>query len=219
MLDSITQVYLLFIAHNQAFIKFKLSFDSKFLNFNLYTLGLNDGVKCFYCDGIVQCWDPQDDPWLEHIKWYPKCGFLKILQIEGDTNQPTTKQPFAIPNKFLRHMKPLANQNSSQGMQKGDHFSSTTTNSVTNATTNENSTIGSKMQKETDTKILTEPRLLEELKRLQEEKLCKICLDKERAVLFTACGHFVSCNICALSLQDCPVCRNKIETFIKVYLS
>jgi hypothetical protein len=196
--------------------------NNNFYLYSIYILGLNDGVKCFYCDGIVQCWDPQDDPWLEHIKWYPQCGFLKILQMERDINQPTcstTKHNSVSPDKSLTHMKPLTNQNSSQVKQKEDYFSSTIKNSVTKATTKDNTNIDSRIQKETDMKILTEHRLLEELKRLQEEKLCKICLDKECEVLFTSCGHFVSCNICALSLQDCPVCRNKIDSFIKVYLS
>ena len=43
---------------------------------------MNDEVNCFYCDGSVQCWAVQDDPWFEHMRWFPKCGFLKILKME-----------------------------------------------------------------------------------------------------------------------------------------
>ena len=61
--------------------------------------------------------------------------------------------------------------------------------------------------------------LLEEIKILHEEKVCKICLDNEREVVFRPCGHFVSCNKCGLSLKQCPFCRSKISTFLKIYLS
>ena len=157
--------------------------------------GLNDEVKCFYCDGIVQCWAPDDDPWREHIQWFPKCGFLKILKMEGAIQIPDTAiytYCLGVPNKI----------NDSEGMDEAtiksnqdDRYSSKKPDNLENID------------------------LKKEIKRLQEEKLCKICLDKEREVLFSACGHFVSCNNCALSLQNCPVCRKEIDHFFKIYLS
>ncbi|XP_029672638.1 E3 ubiquitin-protein ligase XIAP-like [Formica exsecta] len=42
----------------------------------------NDGdrVYCFYCDGGLACWQPQEDPIQEHIKWYPNCKYINRLQ-------------------------------------------------------------------------------------------------------------------------------------------
>ncbi|KAJ8016076.1 hypothetical protein DPEC_G00003400 [Dallia pectoralis] len=38
--------------------------------------GYGDNVKCFFCDGGLRNWEPGDDPWQEHAKWFPRCDFL-----------------------------------------------------------------------------------------------------------------------------------------------
>ncbi|XP_071492028.1 E3 ubiquitin-protein ligase XIAP-like [Diadema antillarum] len=38
--------------------------------------GSTDEVKCFYCDGGLKNWEPNDDPWSEHAKWFPRCEWL-----------------------------------------------------------------------------------------------------------------------------------------------
>jgi len=43
--------------------------------------GVRDRVKCFYCNGGLQNWRQNDNPWEEHAKWYPICEFL--LQRRG----------------------------------------------------------------------------------------------------------------------------------------
>uniref|UniRef100_F6R5K2 Uncharacterized protein n=2 Tax=Ciona intestinalis TaxID=7719 RepID=F6R5K2_CIOIN len=35
-----------------------------------------DRAKCFYCNGGLQNWEPNDEPWFEHAKWFPNCDFL-----------------------------------------------------------------------------------------------------------------------------------------------
>ena len=44
--------------------------------------GYADHVKCFFCDGGLRNWEPQDDPWQEHVKWFPRCPFVHM--IKGD---------------------------------------------------------------------------------------------------------------------------------------
>ncbi|OCU02365.1 baculoviral IAP repeat-containing protein 1 [Xenopus laevis] len=38
--------------------------------------GLRDTVQCFFCAGCLKDWKDDDDPWKEHAKWYPECGYL-----------------------------------------------------------------------------------------------------------------------------------------------
>ncbi|XP_039272656.2 baculoviral IAP repeat-containing protein 8-like isoform X1 [Styela clava] len=40
-----------------------------------FYLGEEDKVKCFYCNGGLCDWEYNDDPWIEHAKWYPHCEF------------------------------------------------------------------------------------------------------------------------------------------------
>ena len=42
-------------------------------------------------------------------------------------------------------------------------------------------------------------QLKEENRRLKEERMCKICTDKEISIVLIPCGHFISCNHCAPS--------------------
>ena len=45
-------------------------------------LGYSDNVCCFSCGGTLSEWRPEDDPWVEHAYWYPKCTFL--IQNKGE---------------------------------------------------------------------------------------------------------------------------------------
>ncbi len=42
--------------------------------------GRGDRVQCYYCDGGLKNWDPSDEPWEEHAKWFGDCGFLRIVK-------------------------------------------------------------------------------------------------------------------------------------------
>ncbi|XP_062601932.1 baculoviral IAP repeat-containing protein 3-like isoform X1 [Saccostrea cucullata] len=60
--------------------------------------GYGDYTRCFFCGGGLRNWEPGDDPWVEHARWFPKCAFLRqnkgdefvaLVQIE---HQETTEQ-------------------------------------------------------------------------------------------------------------------------------
>ncbi|XP_062909862.1 baculoviral IAP repeat-containing protein 2 [Mobula hypostoma] len=59
----------------------------------------------------------------------------------------------------------------------------------------------------------------EQLRRLQEERTCKVCMDKEVSVVFITCGHLVVCTDCAPSLRKCPICRDTIKGTVRTFLS
>ncbi|XP_013394174.1 baculoviral IAP repeat-containing protein 7-A-like [Lingula anatina] len=42
-----------------------------------YYAGFGDNVKCFFCGGGLRNWEPQDDIWTEHARWFPNCGYVK----------------------------------------------------------------------------------------------------------------------------------------------
>uniref|UniRef100_A0A8C4S7A9 RING-type E3 ubiquitin transferase n=1 Tax=Erpetoichthys calabaricus TaxID=27687 RepID=A0A8C4S7A9_ERPCA len=59
----------------------------------------------------------------------------------------------------------------------------------------------------------------EQLRRLQEERTCKVCMDKEVNIVFIPCGHLVVCKECAPSLRKCPICRSVVKGTVRTFLS
>ncbi|XP_023022301.2 death-associated inhibitor of apoptosis 2 [Leptinotarsa decemlineata] len=63
-----------------------------------YYEGFNDQVRCFHCDGGLRHWDPHDDPWTEHARWFPNCSFVKLVKGQefvtacANPEGPTPKQ-------------------------------------------------------------------------------------------------------------------------------
>ncbi|CAK7319509.1 Baculoviral IAP repeat-containing protein 7 [Vulpes lagopus] len=57
----------------------------------------------------------------------------------------------------------------------------------------------------------------EQLQRLREERVCKVCLDRTVCTVFVPCGHLV-CAECAPALQLCPVCRAPIRSCVRTFL-
>lgn len=39
-------------------------------------------MRCFFCGGGLFNWEADDDPWIEHARWFPKCVYLR--QSKGD---------------------------------------------------------------------------------------------------------------------------------------
>ena len=59
--------------------------------------------------------------------------------------------------------------------------------------------------------------LIEENERLKSERLCVICLSKDKNVLFLPCAHLAACLDCSFNLQNCPICRSKIQATVRTY--
>ncbi|NWU91475.1 BIR7B protein, partial [Upupa epops] len=59
----------------------------------------------------------------------------------------------------------------------------------------------------------------EQLRRLQQERMCKVCMDRDVSVVFVPCGHLVACGACALNLRSCPICRAVIRESVRTFMS
>lgn len=44
-----------------------------------YYFGIKDMVKCFFCNGGLKNWDYNDDPFQDHVRWFPKCQYIRQL--------------------------------------------------------------------------------------------------------------------------------------------
>ncbi|XP_060072005.1 death-associated inhibitor of apoptosis 1-like [Ylistrum balloti] len=62
-------------------------------------------------------------------------------------------------------------------------------------------------------------RLEEENRRLQKEKLCRICEEEDASIAFLPCAHLVCCHVCAQAVRRCPVCNVITQGTIKTWFT
>ncbi|VDI37541.1 Hypothetical predicted protein [Mytilus galloprovincialis] len=58
--------------------------------------------------------------------------------------------------------------------------------------------------------------IIEENRRIEESKLCKICLENKVNVVFLPCGHICACSDCSPAIRKCAICREFIKNVMKV---
>ncbi|AUA60257.1 IAP-3 [Operophtera brumata nucleopolyhedrovirus] len=42
--------------------------------------GQGDKTKCFYCDGGLEDWEEDDEPWEEHARWFGRCAYVRRMK-------------------------------------------------------------------------------------------------------------------------------------------
>ncbi|KAF2363280.1 BIR repeat [Trinorchestia longiramus] len=57
--------------------------------------------------------------------------------------------------------------------------------------------------------------LRNQVDRLREMRMCKICMDAELSVVLLPCAHMATCSDCTLALSTCPICRSVIRHVIR----
>jgi hypothetical protein len=50
-----------------------------------------------------------------------------------------------------------------------------------------------------------------QLKWTEKNRVCVVCLDRERDVVLDPCRHYCLCMECSDRLRECPICRGRIE--------
>lgn len=158
--------------------------------------GRQDKVRCFFCSGGLQTWERGDDPWTEHAKWFPRCGFLLgtkgrdfVCSVQESLHPPLGSwDPWEAPADAApaasapAHPPPRGEIRLADAREPGA------------------------------------PDAEEQLRRLREERTCKVCLDQAVSIVFVPCGHLV-CASCAPSLQLCPLCRAPVRSCVRTFLS
>ncbi|XP_053281532.1 baculoviral IAP repeat-containing protein 7 [Pleuronectes platessa] len=234
--------------------------------------GHGDNVKCFYCDGGLRNWEPGDDPWQEHAKWFPRCEFLiqsrgqeYISNIQdahfhlGETvgGSPTsTSGDIGSRNDVVAGLaassamlSPVVQTVVQMGFEAGlveslvqtkflltgQHYMSVS-DLVTDVLqaeeeerqrgpqsrdteTTQGSSAGSVRTQTPIKGKVKDPSPEEMLRQLQEERTCKVCMDKLVSIVFIPCGHLVVCGDCAASLRHCPICRAVIRGSVRAFMS
>lgn len=201
-----------------------------------YSTGEADKVLCFRCGGGMKGWQPEEDPWAEHAKYYPGCSFLlaekgqefvSSIQLRGpQENRATSSHQNGFSgerNDVLQSA--LAQKAIEMGLER-----SVVERIILEKTSRTGSGYSS-LEALIQDCLKCPPQSngaeagvrgddpLEKLRKLQREKLCKICMDKDVSIVFIPCGHLVSCKECSVMLTKCPICCGAIAQKIKTYIS
>ncbi|XP_013390417.1 baculoviral IAP repeat-containing protein 2-like [Lingula anatina] len=232
--------------------------------------GFFDNVKCFFCDGGLRNWEPQDDPWAEHARWFPWCDFVR--QCKSPQSQAQAQRAQGAPGNYnveAREIKarldtPTVQAVLDMGFRRdtvrqaiehrlrdiGDDFPSAVSlldailkiEDEMNRQTAQGAAAMAVIPQEapgqqplvpalaevpasvatqntSQTQNSEIKSLLEENKRLKEERICKICMDEEVSVVFLPCGHLVACVQCAPALRNCAICRTAIKGTVRSILN
>ena len=156
-----------------------------------------DAVTCFSCNMTIGHWETDDNPWIEHAIWSPRCNHVRL--IKGDTFIKSTNKLY---NERIEKYKPPGYVRSPVDER---------IDSSTDSDSSSSSSIPFTLPKKR--KLLSCFRNTTKRKRT-----CIICLDKEISVIFLTCGHFVSCETCAsAALKHCPLCRKRIRWLFRIF--
>ncbi|XP_033740539.1 uncharacterized protein LOC117327596 [Pecten maximus] len=64
--------------------------------------GYGDYVRCFFCGGGLRNWEPGDDPWVEHARWFPRCAHVKQNKGQTFINLVLQRQrELTLPNEYV----------------------------------------------------------------------------------------------------------------------
>ncbi|XP_008276362.1 E3 ubiquitin-protein ligase XIAP [Stegastes partitus] len=200
-----------------------------------YSTGRGDRTSCFRCGGGLKGWQPEEDPWEEHAKNYPGCSFLLAEKGQDFVNNIQLQRPRhngAAPshqNGFSGDKKEtLQSAMAQKAIEMGldpSVVEKTILDKISRTGSDYaklESLVEDCLNNRPDSDTVTEKQdedPLEKLRKLQKEKQCKICMDRDICMVFIPCGHLVSCKECSDSLIVCPICCGAIAQKIKTYIA
>lgn len=57
-----------------------------------FYLGTGDKTSCYHCGGGIRNWEPQDDPWVTHAKWFSTCSHVRLVKGQEFIDSVTGRQ-------------------------------------------------------------------------------------------------------------------------------
>ncbi|NXL57009.1 XIAP ligase, partial [Chordeiles acutipennis] len=212
-----------------------------------YSIGNGDHVVCFHCGGGLQEWKKNEDPWDQHAKWFPGCRFVrkeKGLEFINNVHLRDACRDSTVSVLLISQIpfydllqNPLVQSAIDMGfslseirntMEKRLQMSGESHTSVEDLVADLSAQKENTREEEPNEIPVEQDELIqlqnlylsteEKLRRLQEEKLCKICMAKDISVVLIPCGHLVACKQCAEALNECPLCRTNIMNRQEIFM-
>lgn len=197
----------------------------------------NNTIKCYYCGGICEKFDPNNDAWVKHANLFPNCKFVI------KNNNVVLIQKQLLKNKLKNILTDIIKSNSTftyiydicSVKCESFIFMEIIKFIAIYYISDKNIfqeiamvifiiTICSMIKKYWQ-KITLKPEniihspdynnLKEENQLLKKEKTCKMCENNVCSV-FIPCKDLVTCKDCSLDFNRCPKCKIKIDSIVNI---
>ncbi|CAK9799602.1 Apoptosis inhibitor IAP [Anthophora plagiata] len=185
-----------------------------------YYTGKGDQTLCYHCGGGLKDWEPEDDPWEQHAKWFSKCYYLLMVQGQDYVNK-TIGRHISPPSKeetmlmklpsFIKKVQPASMEEDKMEVAGSKPGSSSQDSGIESIGGNAESVKGSAEDLSNAKTPSNKPT--------DDARMCKICYNGELGVVFLPCGHIVACVKCAPGMTTCAVCREPVTMTVRAFLS
>ena len=164
----------------------------RFAKAGFFFTGKDDHMRCFECGKtLLDNINYDEDIWDQHAFWSPSCNY--VIQEKG--------------REYIKNVQKHGEIRNSRYEVHGKEK------------------IGiSSISKEINNEILRYAALnVKYVQALYEDqlaiKLCTLCCDEDRTVMFFPCRHLLACPRCSSFLKNCPVCKKEIAMQCNVFIS
>ncbi|VVC46145.1 BIR repeat,Zinc finger, RING/FYVE/PHD-type,Zinc finger, RING-type [Cinara cedri] len=164
-----------------------------------------DKLLCFCCNQVLPSWKNNENPWIRHSHISPNCSFIQLTM--GRQYVKRNSEAMLALGHVMLDVKPKIP-----------------------FTNGNNNTTNSTKRYSGDAKLLSRKKLkLDHTYSLNysekitnntipDSMLCKICLKEPLAVIFIPCGHIIACIACAVTLDECAVCRETFTITLRIFV-
>ncbi|KAL0120677.1 hypothetical protein PUN28_008388 [Cardiocondyla obscurior] len=177
-----------------------------------YYTGSKDQTMCYHCGGGLNNWEPEDDPWVEHAKWFEYCPYLiltKGMEFVSNITRGTYFATENLPSALNKLNEKLDKDTDTESIASGS--SQNSVNSEETSITEVNGGSGEASSSEEQSAQGDKPCD-------KDARLCKICFSREVRIVFMPCRHLLACAECTKNMKICCVCRKPIERTEQVYI-
>ncbi|XP_015599785.1 death-associated inhibitor of apoptosis 1 isoform X2 [Cephus cinctus] len=212
-------------------------------NAGFYYTGKGDQTLCYHCGRGLKDWEPEDNPWEQHAKWFSKCYYLLLVKGQDYINSITGLQMSSPSKEEAMHMNlpncismpeasteaiaettSVAATKSSETLEESATlFQSTVVESNPGPSqSSQSSPLDSGFTSlELQGSSPKDGAVIKSSQRKStvDARICKICYNEELGVIFLPCGHIVACVKCAPGMTFCAVCRKSIAMSVRVFVS
>ncbi|KAK7503063.1 hypothetical protein BaRGS_00005689 [Batillaria attramentaria] len=196
----------------------------------LYYIGDSDKTKCFHCDGLLYNWEPDDDPFVEHARWFPQCQYIRLIKGDdfvsnvqsGKVQDESVLQTPAVLAVLSEGHSVEKVQRAINALKEREGASVVITATKLLETVMDLDTQWMDMHSHVPDSLASSAdveQLQKENESLRDKQLCKICMERDVEVIFYPCKHFVCCAMCGTAVSSCPICRQPIQSVDKVFMA